>query len=177
MIREKQNVRLSAVDEERFTIYDMPSDQMDGPLAQMRKTFIWTSIVMVLILVAVAAAGILVKEPWFRLLMVFLGLCDMFMFISNVDYYRKNTFRMRMHSHYIEVEILEKLPLEKVTIDSRMKFKKEEWTFFPVKARDTKKRNYSSLCYLKKEEYNDVKVGDVIKLKVPLSKDYSKKKK
>lgn len=175
MIREEKNIRLSPVDEERFTIYDVPTEQVEGPILQMRKTFIWTTAVLIAALVAVTVVGILVQNPWVRLVMFIGGLFVLFMGFSNTEFYRKNTYRMRAHSHYIEIEIMEKLPLETELIGRRHE-KKEKWTFFPVRARDTKKRNYTSICYLKKEEYEEVKAGDVIKLRVPLSKDRKNKK-
>lgn len=158
MIHEKGRVRLTEKDEQRFTIYDTPREEIEGLIANVKKTFTLISTVIGIVLVGLIVAVILIPNMWVRLVLGVLAIIALYMLFSNYDLYRTNTRIFEGRSHYILVELLEKLPIENET------WLRRGYTYYPARVKDKSKGHYMSTCFLSQTEYENSKIGDELKL-------------
>ena len=175
MVRDKTNITLSETDERRFTIYDVPQEETDGILKNLRKTFLLSSLPVAVVLIVLLVIMFGLVHVWYGRAMLFVVfVIVLFLEAMNINLYRTNVKVFRALCHYIKVSMVEKLPVETENIMNKNTRRNETYSFYPVKAKDTKKSNYTSVVYLEKEEYDNFAVGQEKKLYVSLSKDAKK---
>lgn len=173
MIREKTYVTLSDKDEHRLTIYDVPEEETQRLTHGARSAFLTITAITAVVLVVLAALFFWQPNIWVRAFLVMFLIVDVFMFAVNVNMYRKNKLDFQTRWHYIEVELMEKLPIEKASL-KETRYRKDLVDFYPAKAKDTK-RNYVTTIYLQKEEYDHFEAGKIMHIYVSLKNDRKQK--
>ena len=174
MVREKTFVTLSDNDEQRLTIYDVPQEETDKLIGGARKAFAQISAITVPICIALIVLFFVLKNPWWRLLILIGIAADAFMFVVNVNLYRRNVNDFRLRCHYIKVALIEKLPVD-TAILKQTKRRKETADFYPARAKDLN-RSYTTTIYLQKAEYDTFEPGKIMTIYVGLKKDMKKKR-